>query len=88
MKKNQYVRQWRVTERFRRRHNAFITEYVREKFGNIYHEARCFFNALNEMYPEKLDLRKTREYRNWKQSVPPATRNQASPCKRYSQPQK
>ena len=69
MKKNQYVRQWRVTERGRRRHNSFISDYIKVKFENIYHEALCFFNALNEMYPEKLDLRKTREYRNWKQSV-------------------
>ena len=68
-KKNQYVRQWRVTERSRRRHNAFISDYVKIKFGNVYNEGVCFFNALNNLYPEKLDLRKTKEYRNWKQAI-------------------
>ena len=77
-KKNQYVRQWRVTERSRRRHNAFISDYVKIKFGNVYNEGVCFFNALNNLYPEKLDLRKTKEYRNWKQAIKNTSNNPES----------
>ena len=77
-RKSLYVRQWRVGERIRRRTNNFITDYVKTKFTNVYHEALCFYDALNEMYPEKSDLRKTKEYRNWEKSVKATNSNPES----------
>ena len=67
--KKLYVRNWRVGERARRRTNCFVTDYVKQKFNNIYCEALCFYDGLNKLYPKKYDLRKTQEYRKWKEIV-------------------
>ena len=79
LKKKLYVRKWRVDERARRRTNYFVTDYVKQKFTNIYQEALCFYDGLNMMYPEKYDLRKTEEYRKWKQTVKDSSNNQELP---------
>ena len=68
-KKRVYVKTWRVTERVRRRTNRFVTNYVKHKFGTVYSEAVCFYDALEKKYPNKRDLCKTSEYRQWKESV-------------------
>ena len=68
-RKRVYVKSWRVTERVRRRTNSFITDYVKHKFDNIYHEALCFYDILEKQYPNKHDLRKTKEYYAWKETV-------------------
>ena len=67
--KNRYVKNWRVGERARKRTSYFVAEYVKEKFNNVYCEALCFYDALNKLYPEKPDLRKTKEFRKWKKTV-------------------
>ena len=64
-----YARKWREIERDRRWHNTIITEYVKTKFWNIYHEANCFCNAINALHPRKHDLRKTPEFKKWKSSI-------------------
>ena len=64
-----YKRKWRQTDKKRKHHNAFISEYVKVKFGNLYNEANCFFNALTAIHPEKLDLKKTNEFQQWKKSI-------------------
>ena len=69
LSKKVYVKEWRAIEKVRKRHNRFITEYVRVKFWNVYNEANSFFNALNTMYPQKLDLRRTKEFKRWKEAV-------------------
>ena len=69
-KRNAYVKSWRQTQRTQRRVSYFIEEYVREKYGNIYSEALNFYATLDRLYPEKIDLRKTREFREWKQTIP------------------
>ena len=68
-RKRVYVKSWRVTERVRRRKNSFITDYVKHKFDNVYHEALCFYDALEKQYPNKRDLCKTKEYHVWKDTV-------------------
>ena len=42
---------------------------MREKFSNIYSEALNFYSALDTLYPKKNDLRKTTEFRSWKQAI-------------------
>ena len=64
-----YKKRWRETDRLRKRHNNFVVEYIRIKFGNIYNEANSFFNGLNSIYSEKLDLRRTKEFKKWKESI-------------------
>ena len=68
-RKRVYVKSWRVTERARRRKNSFVTDYVKHKFDNVYHEALCFYDALEKQYPNKHDLCKTKEYHVWKDTV-------------------
>ena len=65
----EYKKKWRQTEKNRKRCNAFITEYTKIKYGNVYHEASTFYNALSELYPNKRDLQKTKEYRDWKKEL-------------------
>ena len=67
--RNLYVKSWRESQRTQRRTNSFINEYVREKFNNVYSEALKFYTALDTLYPKKLDLRKTTEFRCWKKAI-------------------
>ena len=67
--KKLYVRSWRVTEKVRRQTNSFVTDYVKQKFYTVYSEALCLYHALEKQYPGKYDLRKTKEYRQWKEGV-------------------
>ena len=64
-----YKRKWRQIEKRRKRCNAFITEYTRLKFGNVYNEAVCFYNALEQMYPDKVYVKKTKEFKTWKEAL-------------------
>ena len=67
--KIEHKKRWRVAERKRKRHSVFVTEYVKAKFQNVYNEADCFFKALTELYPEKIDVKKTREFKEWKKAI-------------------
>ena len=51
---------------YERRRDSFETEYVRTKYPKVYDEAVEFYNNLREEYPEKHDLRKTNEFKQWK----------------------
>ena len=51
------------------RQALFIAEYFQTKYFELYSEAASFFNDLNGTYPEKYDLRKTNEFREWKSYV-------------------
>ena len=64
-----YKRNWRQIEKKRKRRNAFITEYTKIKYGNLYHEALCFYNALTGMYPNKVDVKKTKEFKSWQEAI-------------------
>ena len=67
--KEEYKKKWRVTERKKKRLNTFVAEYVRIKFGNVYNEAANFFKALTNIHPQKLDVRKTKEFKEWKKAI-------------------
>ena len=41
----------------------FINEYIKEKHRETYEEAVTFYNYVNELYPQKGDLRKTEEFK-------------------------
>ena len=47
----------------------FIHDYVKTKYDNIYTEAAAFYNQLNQDHPRKPDLRKTVEFRRWKNNI-------------------
>ena len=44
----------------------FIAEYIEIKYAYVYNEALQFFDILNTAHPVKSDLRKTKEFRDWK----------------------
>ena len=43
--------------------------FTKIKFGNVYREAKDLFESLNDKYPNKHDLTKTREYKLWKNDI-------------------
>ena len=55
----------------------FSLEYIQIKHPEIYNEACNFFTAINSKYPEKYDLRKTKEFLSFKQS-PELVKNMTS----------
>ena len=67
--KEEYKKKWRVAQRKKKRLDTFIAEYVRIKFGNVYNEADNFFKALTNIHPQKLDVRKTKEFKEWKRAI-------------------
>ena len=85
-RRNTYVKKWRQTTARQKRVNYFIEEYVREKFHSVHAEAMVFYRTLDDLYPQKIDLRKTAEFRRWKKAIananncetPPDGQNQTS----------
>ena len=69
-KRNTYVRVWRQNKKMERRLSVFVQDYVQEKYQSIHAEAISFYNTLNDLYPKKIDLRKTKEFRQWKKTKP------------------
>ena len=65
-KRNVYVRNWREGQRIQKRKSIFIEEYVRVKFTKVYSEAINFYSTLDQLYPEKKDLCRTKEFRSWR----------------------
>ena len=70
IKRNTYVKAWRHCKKIERRQSLFVQEYIEEKYRGIYDEVMNFYNVLNGLYPTKNDLRKTKEFKKWKKSMP------------------
>ena len=66
---NAYKNQKRRESRSRIREAIFVHEYVQTKYVHIYAEVAKLYNALNEAYPCKPDLRRTEEFRLWKNGI-------------------
>ena len=64
-----YKKEQRRGNRSKTRQAIFINEYVFTKYFDIYQEAAQFYNEINMLYPRKPDLRRTEEFRVWKNSV-------------------
>ena len=47
----------------------FISDYVQTKYHHIYEEAAELYNNLNHLHPRKPDLRRTDEYRLWRNTI-------------------
>ena len=68
---NEYKKERRNRSRVKTRESLFITEYMETKYHHIYMEAAAMYNSLNEKYPRKPDLRRTPEFRAWKNVTKP-----------------
>ena len=66
---NRYKNQKRIERKGLIRQSIFISEYVRCKYPDLYHEAGLMYNEMNAAYPRKPDLRKCKEFREWKNSI-------------------
>ena len=60
----------------------FVNDYVKTKYKDIYQEAAILYNQINQNYPRKPDLRKTVEYRHWKNSIAAANNMPITPIPR------
>ena len=65
---NDYKNEKRRQSRTLIREGMFISDYVNTKYNWIYQEASVLYNEINQKNPQKPDLRRTREYRLWKNS--------------------
>ena len=60
-KRRERKNQLRREQRAKTRQDSLCMEYIRLKYNQIYTEAIESYNALNQKYPNKFDLRKTEE---------------------------
>ena len=51
------------------REGTFIADYVKTKYPQIYEEAATLYNSINKLHPNKPNLRKTMQYRMWKNQM-------------------
>ena len=66
---NAYKNQRRQKAKIVTREALFVHEYVKTKYENIYVEAAKLYNEINQMHPRKPDLRKSLEFRVWRNQV-------------------
>ena len=64
------------------REGMFVSDYVYTKYKAIYREAATLYNEINVKNPRKPDLRKTIEYRCWKNTVAEANNMPITPIPR------
>ena len=64
-----YKKEKRRENRSKVRQALFISDYVFYKHFDIYQEAAQLYNEINRIYPRKPDLRRTEEFRVWKNGV-------------------
>ena len=76
---NAYKNQRREIHKALSRQGMFIAEYIQFKYKDLYREAGIMYNELNKQYPRKPDLRKTQEFRLWKNKM--AEANGESPSR-------
>ena len=46
-----------------------LSEYIKEKYRETYEEAVAFYNYVNELHPQKYDIRKTQEFKAMKNGM-------------------
>ena len=63
----------------------FISEYVQIKYKDIYREAAILYNEINKKHPQKPDLRKTVEFRQWKNNMAVANGESTTPIPRQKE---
>ena len=69
MQINEYKKARRNQSRVKVRESLFISEYLETKYNHIYMEAATMYNNLNKKYPQKPDLRRSVEFRVWKNTT-------------------
>ena len=60
----------------------FIADFVKTKYPDIYTEAAILYNRINQIHPNKPNIRKTVEYRMWKNEIAEANNQPTKPIPR------
>ena len=63
---SEYKKEIRQANNSKKRQALFIAEYIQVKYNQMYNEAAELYNKINAIYPDKPDLRKSVEFKNWK----------------------
>ena len=79
---NAYKNEKRNYNKSLTREGMFVNDYVQIKYKSIYQEAASLYNQINQKYPKKPDLRKTTEFRVWKNTIAAANNNAITPVPR------
>ena len=79
---NQYKNEKRNRYKMLAREAMFIEEYVQIKYKDIYQEAASMYNQINQNNTMKPDLRKTVEFRRWKNTIAAANNQPLTPVPR------
>ena len=79
---NAYKRERRNQARIITRQALFIDEYVQTKYPDIYIEAANKYNEINQYNSTKPDLRKTLEFRLWKNGFAAVNNRSQAPVRR------
>ena len=66
MSKNARRNELRKARKEAGRINTFVADYIRHKDVTMYNEAKQLYDRLSSRYPNKKDVRKTKEYQTWK----------------------
>ena len=66
---NEYKNEKRRLSRSFTREGMFIADFVKTKYECIYREAATMYNVINQANPRKPDLRRTNEFRQWKNNI-------------------
>ena len=64
------------------REGTFVADYIKTKYPAMYEEAATFYNSINKLHPTKPNLRKTMEYRMWKNEMAQANNQPLQPIPR------
>ena len=68
---NEYKKAKRRQSRVKTRESLFIADYLEMKYNDVYTEVAKVYNSLNKKYPQKPDLRRTPEFRAFKNKTKP-----------------
>ena len=66
---NAYKKEKRRQNRSKVREALFVRDYIFHKHFNIYEETAQMYNELNTLYPNKPDLRRTDEFKQWVSNI-------------------
>ena len=64
------------------REGMFVADFVKTKYPEIYQESAILYNRINQSHPNKPNLRKTFEYRTWKNEIAEANNQPTNPIPR------
>ena len=64
------------------REGMFVADFVKTKYPDIYREAAILYNTINQIHPNKPNIRKTVEYRMWKNQIAEANNQPTKPIPR------